>query len=106
MYYTACVTANTTSAMTSFAASHMTLRLTEDDAQLVARLIERTSMSKSQLVKQALRLLAQTQLASTPAQVSLFALGAERFGKYGDSARQASNIKAVVRARLDAKRRA
>lgn len=85
--------------------SHLTLRLTRDDALLIERLRERNGLSKSDLVKQALRMLARQQESLAPAAQGLFALGEGRFGRHGIASRQASNIKSVVRARLGAKRR-
>ncbi len=84
--------------------SHLTLRLNRDDDLLIERLRARNGLSKSDLVKQALRALATQQEADLPASQSLFALGEGRFGRHGIATRQAANIKAAVRARLGVKR--
>lgn len=80
----------------------LTVRLTDAESKLMERLHAQTGLSKSALVKQALsRLSAQHDPAAGG---GLFALGAARFGKHGDGARQSANIKGVVRDRLNAKR--
>ena len=84
-------------------AQFLTLRLTEDDASLMAHLHAQTGLSKSEIVKRALRKLASTEEGEND--VSLFALGAARFGRHGDVKRQSANIKNVVRERLRAKHR-
>ena len=81
----------------------LTLRLTDDDALLMARLRAQTGLSKSEIVKRALRKLANTDGAGGA--ISLFALGEARFGRQGDVRRQSANIKSVVRGRLQAKHR-
>ena len=88
--------------------SHLTLRLTSQDASLIERLRAQTGMSKSDIVKHALRILARHEDSDSvaPAAQGLFALGECSFGKHGDAARQSTGVKAVVRARLKAKRRA
>lgn len=79
----------------------LTLRLTQTEVDLLARLGASTGLSKTEIVKRALRGL----VTSLPAaEDSLFELGAARFGRHGDESRQAADIKRVVRARLDAKR--
>lgn len=83
-------------------AQFLTVRLTESEARLVARLHEETGLSKSALVKRALESLSEKHAA--PAAGGLYELGAERFGRHGDVARQSAQIKRVVRERLDAKR--
>jgi hypothetical protein len=85
--------------------NHLTLRLTRDDTLLIERLQVRTGSSKSDLVKQALRTLASQQESRAPIAQSLYALGEGRFGQQGVATRQSANIKRVVRARLEAKRR-
>ena len=57
----------------------LTLRLTEDDALLMARLRAQTGLSKSDIVKRALRQLGSTDAA--PPAGSLFALGQASFGR-------------------------
>jgi len=81
----------------------LTLRLSADDASLVAQLHAQTGLSKSDIVKRALRQLADAQ--STPAAEGLFALGQSSFGREGDAARQSANVKRVVRDRLQARQR-
>ena len=85
--------------------SHLTLRLNGQDAQLIEALRAHTGMSKSDLVKSALRALASHENLAGPAAESLFSLGEKSFGRHGDVTRQSNNVKAVVRSRLDAKRR-
>lgn len=87
-------------------ASHLTLRLTDHDAQLIELLRARTGKSKSDIVKHALRALASNEDSAVPAAQGLYALGESGFGKHGDVSRQSANVKSVVRARLKAKRRA
>lgn len=83
-------------------AQFLTVRLTAAESMLVERLHAQTGLSKSALVKQALsRLSAQHDPASGG---GLFALGATRFGKHAEGARQSANIKRIVRERLNAKR--
>ena len=84
-------------------AQFLTLRLTEDDASLMAQLHAQTGLSKSEIVKRALRKLAGAEEEGSD--VSLFALGAAHFGRQGDAKRQSANIKAVVRERLRVKQR-
>jgi hypothetical protein len=85
--------------------NHLTLRLTRDDVLLIEALRARTGSSKSDLVKHALRTLASQPQFSSPSAPSLFSLGEGRFGQHGIAARQSANIKRVVRARLESKRR-
>lgn len=84
--------------------SHLTLRLGDDDALLIERLRQSMSMSKSDLVKLALRALASKQESMAPAAQGLYALGESSFGRHGDASRQSAKLKSVVRARLKAKR--
>ncbi len=79
----------------------LTLRLNETEAELLARLGASTGLTKTEIVKRALRGLAESLPAG---EETLFELGAARFGRHGDGSRQAADIKRVVRARLDAKR--
>ena len=87
-------------------ASHLTLRLTDHDAQLIELLRARTGKSKSDIVKLALRALASNEDSMAPAVQGLYALGEGGFGKHGNASRQSANLKSVVRARLKAKRKA
>lgn len=80
----------------------LTIRLTEAESRLVARLNQQTGLTKSALVKKALENLSLTQDASAGG--GLFELGEAHFGRHGDAARQSTQIKRVVRARLNAKR--
>ena len=73
----------------------LTVRLTEAEAHLVARLSERTGLTKLQLVRKALRMLSEE--TDTPAGGSLFEIGANRFGRHGDRTRQSAGIKKAVR---------
>ena len=81
----------------------LTVRLSADDASLVAQLHAQTGLSKSDIVKRALRQLAVAQLV--PASAGLFTLGESSFGRQGDATRQSANVKRVVRERLQAKQR-
>lgn len=85
--------------------NHLTLRLSPDDALLIERLRACSGLSKSDLVKQALRALASQQESQAAQAPSLFALGEGGFGRHGIATRQAADIKSVVRDRLAAKRR-
>jgi hypothetical protein len=82
----------------------LSLRLGSQDAALMQLLHEKTGLSKTDIVKQALRQWASATQASS--EVSLYDLGKPVFGKHGDEKRQSSNIKSVVRERLAAKRAA
>jgi hypothetical protein len=82
----------------------LSLRLGSQDAALMQQLHEKTGLSKTDIVKQALRQWATA--AQSPAEVSLYDLGKPLFGKHGDAKRQSSNIKSVVRERFAAKRSA
>ena len=79
-----------------------TIRLNAAEARLIARLNQTTGLTKTAIVKQALKNIATPP--EHPSGGGLFELGADRFGRYGDKARQSSEIKRIVRARLDAKR--
>jgi hypothetical protein len=82
----------------------LSLRLASADAALVRQLHERLGLSKTEIVKQALRLLASTADAAE-AKTGLYELGKLSFGRYGDITRQSAKIKSVVRDRLAAKQR-
>ena len=79
----------------------LTIRLGEAESELMARLGASTGLTKTEIIKRAL---AQLASATPEAGGGLFELGASRFGRHGDAARQSSDIKRLVRARLDAKR--
>lgn len=79
----------------------LSLRLGANDAALVQRLHERMGLSKSEIVKQALRLMAETD----EQQASIYELGKVHFGRYGDAQRQSAQIKTVVRGRANGKRK-
>lgn len=80
----------------------LSLRLGAGDSALMQQLHQRTGLSKTEIVKQALRHWARS--APAVEQTSLHELGQGVFGKYADSSRQSANIKTVVRERLVAKR--
>ncbi len=80
----------------------LSLRLSDDDARLMAQLHTSLGISKSEVVKKALRLMAE-QVISSP-QLDAFTAGAGLFGRYADEQRQSSSIKQGVRQRLAAKR--
>jgi hypothetical protein len=80
----------------------LSLRLGQQDAALMQLLHEKTGLSKTEIVKQALRQWASSAQASS--EISLYDLGKPVFGKHGDAKRQSSSIKSVVRERLAAKR--
>jgi hypothetical protein len=80
----------------------LSLRLGAHDSALMQQLHERMGLSKTDIVKHALRQLATS--AEAQADVSLYDLGKPIFGKHGDASRQSVDIKSVVRERLAAKR--
>ncbi len=84
----------------------LSLRMVSDDTALLDRLQAQLGGTKSDIVKQALRLMAEQTPVEPAHAPSLYALGADRFGRFGDAARQSANIKSVVRQRLDSKRQA
>ena len=86
--------------------SHLSLRLSSQDALLIEHLRVQTGLSKSDVVKHALRALASNDDFAAPAVQGLFALGEGSFGRHGDALRQSADMKSVVRARLMAKRKA
>jgi predicted transcriptional regulator len=81
----------------------LTIRLSKDDARVMQRLREAMGLTKTEIVKRALRSLAGDRTDST-AGGGLYELGAARFGRHGDARRQSSAIKRVARARAFAKR--
>jgi hypothetical protein len=80
----------------------LSLRLGASDSALMQQLHERMGLSKTDIVKHALRQLATS--AEAQGSVSLYDLGKPIFGKHGDASRQSADIKSVVRERLAAKR--
>ncbi len=80
----------------------LSLRLGASDSALMQQLHERMGLSKTDIVKHALRQLAISTEAQ--ADVSLYDLGKPIFGKHGDASRQSADIKSVVRERLAAMR--
>jgi hypothetical protein len=92
---------NSYMASSSQTANHfLSLRLDESDAALMQTLYGRTGLSKTEIVKLALRKLAN----ETQPETSLFDMGASKFGRYGDVRRQSTQIKSVVRERIADKR--
>ena len=79
----------------------LTIRLSETEVELIARLGAATGLTKTEIVKRARRLWTEDAQGTGG---GLFDLGAPRFGRHGNDSRQAAAIKAVVRRRLDAKR--
>ncbi len=88
--------------MTSMTSQFLTIRLNAEDVLLVARLHAKTGLTKSEIVKQALRGMERQTGASNDG--SLCGLAAKVIGRHGDATRQSAEIKRVVRARLNAKR--
>lgn len=86
--------------------NHLTLRLNRDEALLVERLRDSLGLTKSDLVKHALRKLADQASTGAKPTVSLYSLGEGRFGQHADATRQSLHIKAIVRDRVKAKRAA
>lgn len=83
-------------------AHFLNVRLNQAELELIDRLQAQTALTKSELVKRALQMLARETADVLPG--GLFELGKTRFGRHGDVTRQAADIKRVVRARLHAKR--
>ncbi|MBI3373266.1 MAG: ribbon-helix-helix protein, CopG family [Betaproteobacteria bacterium] len=81
----------------------LTVRLSKEDARVVHRLRATMGLSKTEIVKRALRSLASG--ATAPAEgAGLFELGSGRFGRYGTVRRQSSDIKRIARSRAIVKR--
>ena len=80
----------------------LSLRLGASDSALMQQLHERMGLSKTGIVKHALRQLATS--AEAQGKVSLYDLGKPIFGKHGDVSRQSADIKSVVRERIATKR--
>ncbi len=83
-------------------AQFLSIRLTEAESRLVARLNQITGLSKSALVKRALKEMSAAHDGAAAS--SLFDPGAANFGRHGDATRQSAGIKRVLRERLNAKR--
>jgi hypothetical protein len=83
----------------------LSLRLGGSDSALMQQLHQRTGLTKTEIVKQALRHWARSASVAEQ-QTSLYDLGSPVFGKYADASRQSAQIKSVVRERLAAKRQA
>ena len=81
----------------------LTIRLSGSEARMIKRLRQATGLSKTEIVKRALRSLEADEGAAAGKE-GLFALGAGRFGKYGDARRQSADIKRVARSRAHARR--
>jgi uncharacterized protein YgbK (DUF1537 family) len=80
----------------------LTVRLSKDDASVIERLRQKTGLSKTDIVKRALRSLALE--GGETAGGGLFELGAARFGRHGSARRQSSDIKRIAKSRVRAKR--
>jgi len=85
-------------------AQFLTVRLSEAEALLITRLQSETGLSKSEVVKRALKSLSEAHVAREPG--GLYKLGHRHFGRHGDASRQSADIKGVVRERLNARRTA
>lgn len=81
----------------------LTIRLSSDDASMIRRLRKATGLSKTELVKRALRSFGAGTVPPEHRE-GLFALGLARFGRHGDARRQSSSIKRIARSRANAKR--
>lgn len=81
----------------------VTVRLTRADAQYLDSLRAKTGLSKTEIVRKAIRQLAG-DASGEGTGIGLFDLGAKRFGMYGDAKRQSSRIGQIARARASAKR--
>lgn len=80
----------------------LTVRLSEDDARVIKRLRQETGLSKTDIVRRALRALAKEDTGTM--EVGLFELGAARFGRHGSVRRQSADIKRIAKTRVLAKR--
>ena len=81
----------------------LSLRLSTEDSRIVERLHGQLGLSKSEVVKKALRLLAEHIDGGTEADA--YTVGADLFGRHGDAQRQSPHVKDVVRQVLNRKRR-
>lgn len=82
-------------------ANALTVRLTQSESLLVEQLCRKTGLTKSALIRHALKTFALTH--DDAADHGLPKLGSTRFGSQGDSTRQSAQIKRVVRERLNTK---
>ena len=82
---------------------YLSLRLSKQELTLIEHLRSQTGLSKSEILKRALHQYVGSNDVCTA--VSLFALGQNSFGRYGVVTRQSSDVKRVVRKRLQAKQR-
>ncbi len=80
----------------------LTVRLSEDDARVIKRLRQETGLSKTDIVRRALRALAKEDAGAMTG--GLFELGADRFGRHGNVRRQSADIKRIAKTRVLAKR--
>lgn len=85
-------------------AEFLTIRLSKEDAHLIRRLRETTGLTRTEIVKQALRSLGGISGETPGAGGGLFELGAGRFGQHGNVRRQSSDMKRIVRSQVRAKR--
>ena len=83
-------------------AQFLTVRLNPEEASLMTRLHAQTGLTKSEIVKQALR--GMERRAGASGEGSLYELAAKYIGRHGNAARQSADVKRVVRAQMDAKR--
>ena len=83
-------------------AQFLTVRLNPEEASLMTRLHAQTGLTKSAIVKQALR--GMERRAGASGEGSLYELAAKYIGRHGNAARQSADVKRVVRAQMDAKR--
>jgi hypothetical protein len=81
----------------------LTIRLSSEDAQVMRKLRAATGLSKTEIVKRALRSLASGGAGSVEGS-GLYELGAARFGRFGDDRRQSADIKRIARSRAGVKR--
>ncbi len=80
---------------------YLSLRLSDDDSRLIEFLHAQSGLSKSEVVKKSLRLMADQLSKEQPE--NAFTAGTGLFGRHGDAQRQSANIKHIVRQRLSAK---
>ena len=81
----------------------LTVRLSGSEARMMQRLRAATGLSKTEIVKRALRVLGESPTSPSGGE-GLFSLGSDRFGRYGDVRRQSSDIKGIARSRANARR--
>lgn len=84
--------------------SFLTLRLSEEDARTVETLRAATGLSKTDVVKQALRLMASSSGLTARAGTSLYDIRMAQGSLHaGDASRQSSRAKKIVREIVRAK---